>query len=62
MHPIIQLSCLTGSRANVFACEKEVKVVDLAVAMKRPFALSNEKDPKVKCEIVERPLPVCEKK
>jgi hypothetical protein len=45
----------------LWACEKEVKAVDLALAMRRPFTLSNENDAKVKCEIVERPLPVCEK-
>jgi len=59
------ISNLVGSETEktsiLWACEKEVKAVDLAVAMKRPFTLSNEKDPKVKCEIVERPLPVCEK-
>src|SRR6266851_2201625 len=57
------ISNLVGSETEktsiLWACEKEVKAVDLAVAMKRPFTLSNEKDPKVKCEIVERPLPVC---
>jgi hypothetical protein len=59
------ISNLVGSETEktsiLWACEKEVKTVDLATAMKRPFTLSNEKDPKVKCEIVERPLPVCEK-
>ena len=50
----------TGKTSIVWICEKEVKAVDLAVAMRRPFTMSNEKDPKVKCEIVERPLPVCE--
>ena len=59
------ISNLVGSETEktsmLWACEKEVKAVDLAVAMKRPFTLSNEKDPKVKCEIVERPLPVCQK-
>lgn len=59
------ISNLVGSETDktsiLWACEKEVKAVDLAVAMKRPFTLSNEKDPKAKCEIVERPLPVCEK-
>jgi hypothetical protein len=59
------ISNLVGSETEktsiLWACEKEVKAVDLAVAMKRPFTLSNEKDPKVKCEILERPLPVCEK-
>src|SRR6266513_922213 len=57
------ISNLVGSETEktsiLWACEKEVKAVDLAVAMKRPYTLSNEKDPKVKCEIVERPLPVC---
>jgi hypothetical protein len=59
------ISNLVGSEAGktsiLWACEKEVKAVDLAIAMRRPFTLSNEPDPKVKCEIVERPLPVCEK-
>ena len=50
----------TEKTSILWACEKEVKAVDLAIAMRRPFTLSNEKDPKVKCEIVERPLPVCE--
>jgi hypothetical protein len=58
------ISNLVGSETEktsiLWICEKEVKAVDLAVAMRRPFTLSNEKDPKVKCEIVERPLPVCE--
>ena len=49
----------TGKTSILWACEKEVKAVDLAIAMRRPFTLSNENDPKVKCEIVERPLPVC---
>ncbi len=57
------ISNLVGSETEktsiLWACEKEVKTVDLATAMKRPLTLSNEKDPKVKCEIVERPLPVC---
>ncbi len=51
----------TGKTSILWACEKEVKSVDLALAMRRPFTLSNENDPKVKCEMVERPLPVCEK-
>jgi hypothetical protein len=59
------ISNLVGSETEktniLWACEREVKAVDLAVAMKRPFNLSNEKDPKVKCEIVERPLPVCDR-
>ena len=49
----------TESTRILWACEREVKAADLAVAMKRPLTLSNEKDPKVKCEVVERPLPVC---
>lgn len=49
----------TGKTSIIWACEKEVKAVDLAIAMRRPFTLSNEKDPKVKCEIIERPLPTC---
>jgi len=48
-----------GKTSILWACEKEVKAVDLAIAMRRPFTLSNENDLKVKCEIVERPLPVC---
>jgi hypothetical protein len=51
----------TGKTSILWVCEKEVKAVDLAIAMRRPFTLSNENDPKVKCEVVERPLPVCEK-
>jgi len=43
----------------LWVCEREVKATGLEIAMKRPFMLSNEKDPKMKCEIVERPLPVC---
>jgi len=58
------ISNLVGSETEkssiLWACEKEVKAADLAIAMRRPFTLSNEKDPKVKCEIVERPLPVCQ--
>ena len=50
-----------GKTSILWACEKEVKAVDLAIAMRRPLTLSNEQDPKVKCEIVERPLPVCER-
>jgi hypothetical protein len=50
----------TDKTSILWACEKDVKAVDLAIAMRRPFTLSNEKDPKIKCEIVERPLPVCE--
>ena len=57
------ISNLIGSETEktsiLWICEREVKPTDLGIAMKRPFLLSNEKDPKVKCEIVERPLPVC---
>ena|SRR2546423_10751833 len=49
----------TEKTSILWICEREVKPVDLGVAMKRPFTLSNEKDPKVKCEVIERPLPVC---
>ncbi len=42
----------------LWICEREIKAVDLGTAMKRPFTLSNEKDPKVKCEVIESP-PVC---
>lgn len=62
---IYTITNLIGSETEktsiLWVCEKEVKAVDLAVAMKRPFILSNEKDPKTKCEIVERPLPVCQR-
>lgn len=51
----------TDKTSILWACEREVKAADLAVAMKRPFTLSNEKDGKVKCEIADRPLPVCDK-
>ena len=57
------ISNLVGSETEktniLWICEREVKATDLGTAMKRPFMLTNEKDPKVKCEIVERPLPVC---
>jgi hypothetical protein len=43
----------------LWLCEREVKAADLAIAMRRPFILSNEQDPKVKCEVIELPLPVC---
>jgi len=51
----------TEKTSILWACEKEIKAVDLSMAIRRPFILSNEKDAKIKCEIVERPLPVCEK-
>jgi hypothetical protein len=57
------ISNLVGSEINgrnvLWICEKEIKAVDLYTAMKRPFTLSNEKDPKVKCEAIERRLPAC---
>ena len=60
---IYTISNLIGSETEktsiLWICEREVKATDLGIAMKRPFMLSNEKDPTVKCEIVERPLPVC---
>ena len=49
----------TEKTSILWICEREIKAVDLGVAMKRPLTLSNEKDPKVKCEVVERPLPAC---
>ena len=51
----------TEKTSILWTCEKEIKATDLATAIRRPFVLSNEKDPKVKCEIIERPLPVCDK-
>lgn len=60
---VYTISNLVGSETNkssiLWVCEREVKATDLTIAMKRPFILSNEKDPKVKCEVIERPLPVC---
>ena len=59
------ISNLLGSETEktslLWICEREVKATDLSIAMKRPFILSNETDPKVKCEIVERPLTICNK-
>jgi hypothetical protein len=59
------ISNLVGSETEkssiLWICEREVKATDLSIAMKRPFILSNEKDPKVKCEVIERPLPLCGK-
>jgi hypothetical protein len=51
----------TGKTNILWLCEREVKAGDLSIAMRRPFILSNEQDPKVKCEVIERPLPVCPK-
>src|SRR6266704_6932907 len=60
---VYTISNLVGSETDkssiLWTCEREVKAADLAIAMRRPFILSNEKDPKVKCEVIERPLPVC---
>ena len=60
---VYTISNLVGSETDkssiLWVCEREVKATDLSIAMKRPFILSNEKDPKVKCEVIERPLPVC---
>ena len=50
-----------GTSSILWLCEREVKAGDLSIAMRRPFILSNEKDSKVKCEVIERPLPVCGK-
>jgi hypothetical protein len=59
------ISNLVGSETEkssiLWICEREVKATDLSTAMKRPFILSNDKDPKVKCEVIERPLGLCEK-
>jgi hypothetical protein len=52
----------TEKTSILWICEREIKTIDLGTAMKRPFTLSNEKDPKVMCEIIERPLPSCEGK
>jgi hypothetical protein len=49
----------TDKTSILWICEREVKATDLGTAMKRPMILSNEKDPKVKCEVIERPLPAC---
>jgi hypothetical protein len=49
----------TEKTSVLWICEREVEATNLGTAMKRPMMLSNEKDPKVKCEVIERPLPVC---
>jgi hypothetical protein len=49
----------TDKTSILWICEREVKATDLGTAMKRPMILSNETDPKVKCEVIEKPLPVC---
>jgi hypothetical protein len=62
---VYTISNLVGSETEkssiLWICEREVKATDLYIAMKRPFTISNEKDPKVKCEVIERPLPLCNK-
>ena len=61
-YTITNLIPSNADKTNIlWLCEREVKATDLAIAMRRPFTLSNEKDPKVKCEVIERPLPVCPK-
>jgi hypothetical protein len=52
---------VTGKTNILWLCEREVKAGDLSIAMRRPFVLSNEKDPKVKCEVIELPSQVCPK-
>ena len=49
----------TDKSSILWICEREVEATDLAIAMRRPFTLSNETDPKIKCEVIEKPLPVC---
>ena len=60
---IYTISNLVGSETDkssiLWICEREVKASDIFVVMRRPFILSNENDPKVKCEVIERPLPGC---
>jgi hypothetical protein len=59
-YTISNLAGAETEKSNIlWICEREVKATDLAVAMKRPFTLSNETDPKVKCEVIEKPLPAC---
>lgn len=48
----------TGTQSILWICEKEVKPTYLTAAM-RQMVLSNEKDPRNKCEIIERPLLAC---
>lgn len=52
------VSSETGTQSILWICEKEVKPTNLTTAM-RQMILSNEKDPRNKCEIIERPLPAC---
>jgi hypothetical protein len=51
----------TDKTTITWICERQVPATDLGTEMKRPMILSNEKDPKVKCEVIERPLPACAK-
>jgi hypothetical protein len=51
----------TDKSSILWLCEREVNAADLAIAMRRPFVLSNEDNPKVKCEVIEQPLAVCDK-
>jgi hypothetical protein len=60
IYTISNLAPSETEKSNIlWICEREIKAVDLGTAMKRPFTLSNQDDPKVKCEIIERPLPSC---
>ena len=62
IYTISNLIAAETEKSNIlWLCEREVKAADLAIAMRRPFILSNENNPQVKCEVIERPLPVCEK-
>ncbi|HJZ83144.1 MAG TPA: hypothetical protein VKD91_22440 [Pyrinomonadaceae bacterium] len=50
----------TGKQSVLWICEKDVKPTNLTTGM-RQMVLSNEKDPRNNCEIIERPLPTCAK-
>lgn len=59
-YTITNLAGAETERSSIlWICEREVKTTDLAIAMRRPLTLSNETDPKIKCEVIEKPLPVC---
>jgi hypothetical protein len=49
----------TEKTSILWICERKVEATNLGTAMKNPMMLSNETDPKVKCEVIERPLPAC---
>jgi hypothetical protein len=49
----------TEKTSILWICERKVEETNLGTAMKNPMILSNETDPKMKCEVIERPLPVC---